>query len=121
MSLTSGGTAPKPLSSGGSTDASAGSGGMVAVFAAWKRPPSRHQVQIEASRLLVSTTTPTKPYSRVGSWAGRRAHSERHLVVRAEVHGLQVTTAAQIPEMELVPIAVAEQVVGDDAVLELRR
>jgi len=29
------------------------------------------QVQIDASRLVVSTTTPTKPYSRVGSCAGR--------------------------------------------------
>ena len=31
---------------------------------------SRHHVQIEPSRLVVSTTTPRKPYSRTGSCAG---------------------------------------------------
>ena len=43
--------------------------------------PSRHQVQIEPSRFVVSTTTPRKPYSRTGSCAGR--HLKRHLVVGA--------------------------------------
>jgi hypothetical protein len=71
MSVTSGGTAPNPCRSDGSFSFGAGSGGMVAVFSTWNFPPSRHHVQIEASRLVVSTTTPTKPYSRTGSCAGR--------------------------------------------------
>ena len=56
--------------------AGAGSGGMVAVFSMWNLPSSRHQVQIEKpSRLVVSTTTPRKPYSRAGSWAGRTSRA----------------------------------------------
>ena len=46
-------------------------GGIVAVFRQWKVPFSRHHVQIDPSRLVVSTTTPTKPYSLIGSCAGR--------------------------------------------------
>src|SRR4051812_32216058 len=43
MPVTRGGTAPKPLSSGGRSSAGAGSGGMVAVFSMWDLPSSRHQ------------------------------------------------------------------------------
>jgi hypothetical protein len=71
MSVTSGGTASKPCHSGGNWSFLAGSGGMVAVFLQWNVPFSRHHVQIEPSRLVVSPTTPANPYSLIGSWAGR--------------------------------------------------
>src|SRR5438093_12406219 len=58
MSVTIGGTAPNPCKRGGSWSLDAGSGGIVAVFSMWNLPPSRHQVQIEPSRFVVSTTTP---------------------------------------------------------------
>jgi hypothetical protein len=71
ISVTSGGTAPKPCSNGGSRSLDAGWAGMVAAFSAWNFAPSRHQVQIEPSRFVESITTPTKPYSLMGSCAGR--------------------------------------------------
>src|SRR5215217_9235186 len=77
MSVTNGGTAPNPCSNGGSWSLDAGSGGMVAVFSMWNLPSSRHQVHIEPSRFVVSTTTPRKPYSRAGSWAGRTSRADR--------------------------------------------
>ena len=51
----------------------------------------------------------------------RRADLQRHLVVGAQVDGLHVAARAQIPEMEPVAVFVGEQVLGHDAVLELRR
>src|SRR4051812_46919732 len=114
MSVTSGGTAPKPLSSGGRSSAGVGSAGIVMVFSMWNLPSSRHQVQIEPSRLVVSTTTPTRGI--VG-----RPHLKRHLVIGTEIDGLHVAAAAQVPKVDLMAIAVAEQVFGHDAVLELRR
>ena len=103
MSLTSGGTAPKPFSSGGSSAASAGSGGIVAVFFAWNLPPSRYQVQIDPSRLVVSTTTPRKPYSRVGSCAGRISSAIWWLAPRSIV--CTCLRAAQVPEVQRVAVA----------------
>src|SRR5205085_6548285 len=47
MSVTSGGTAPKPLSTGGSNSASAGSAGMEMIFFTAHLSPSRYQVQID--------------------------------------------------------------------------
>jgi len=63
----------------------------------WNLAPSRHQVQIEPSRFVVSTTTPRKPYM-------RRPHLERHLVVGAEVDCLHVAPSPEIPEVD--PMAV---------------
>jgi hypothetical protein len=54
MSVTIGGTAPNPCRSSGSWSFDAGSGGIVAVFSIWNLPSSRHQVQIEPSRFVVS-------------------------------------------------------------------
>ncbi len=51
----------------------------------------------------------------------RGPHLERHLVMRAEIDRLHVAPRAQVPEMQPVPVLVREQVLGDDAVLELRR
>src|SRR5919204_1006626 len=71
MSVTSGGTAPKGCSAGGSSDASAGSAGIViAFFAVHSSPPRRHS-HTEAERASTLITTPTKPHVFRGSWAGR--------------------------------------------------
>ena len=52
--------------------ASAGSAGMEMTFWAAHLPSSPWcHSQIEADRSSTLTTTPTKPYSLVGSWAGR--------------------------------------------------
>src|ERR1051325_2765753 len=80
MSVMSGGTAPKPLSSGGSLAGSAATAGMVIVFSTAQRSPSRYQVQIEADRLATLTTTPRKAKTSVG-----RAPLEDQQRVVAEV------------------------------------
>ena len=51
----------------------------------------------------------------------RRPQLQRHLMVRAEVDALHMTARAQLPEVDLVAIAIGQQVLGHDAVLELRR
>src|SRR5438046_1250585 len=83
MSATSGGTAPNPCRTGGSWSLDAGSGAIVAVFSMQNLPLSRHQVQIEPSRFVVSITTPRNPYSRTGSCAGRTSRAIWWLVPRS--------------------------------------
>src|SRR6266700_4041486 len=61
MSVTSGGTALKSLSMGGSFAGSAGSAGISITFFTAQALLSRCQSQIEAERSLSDTTTPTKP------------------------------------------------------------
>src|SRR6478672_334438 len=61
MSVTSGGTAPNPLSNGGSLSASAGSAGISMTFRILHEPPSRYHAQTDADRSLMLVTTPTKP------------------------------------------------------------
>src|SRR6202022_4138653 len=61
MSVTSGGQALKPLSTGGSRSGSAGSAGMVMIFFTAHLLPSRYQVQIEDERSLRLITQFTKP------------------------------------------------------------
>ena len=46
---------------------------------------------------------------------------QRHLVVFAQVDGLDVLALAQVPEVDRVAVFVAEQILGDEAALELRR
>src|SRR5258708_21338918 len=118
MSLTSGGTAPNPCRRGGSLSLDTGSGGIVAVFSMWNLPPSRHQVQIEPSRFVVSTTTPRNPYSRTGSCAGRTSSD---LVIGAKIDRLDVAPGPQIPEVDPMAILVREQILRHDPILELRR
>src|SRR3954447_5606952 len=50
-----------------------------------------------------------------------RPHLERHLMIGTEIDGLHVAAAAQVPKVDLMAVAVAEQVFRDDAVFELRR
>src|SRR5262245_42256107 len=65
MSVTSGGTAPKPLSSGGRSSAAAGSAGISITLRmrhdAYLLLPSRYHTQIDAERSFKLVTTPTKP------------------------------------------------------------
>ena len=46
---------------------------------------------------------------------------QRHLVLVAEVHPLHVPAAAQVPEVQRVPVLAAQQQLADDAVLHHRR
>jgi hypothetical protein len=93
--------------------------GMVMVFLASKVPSSlRHQVQIAPCRLVVSTTTPQKPYSFTGSWAG--PDFQRHLVVLAKIDGLYAFAGTQIPKMDHMTVFVAQQILRHDAILKLR-
>jgi hypothetical protein len=48
-------------------------------------------------------------------------HLQRHLVIGAEIDGLDVAARPQIPEMHVMAVFVGQQILGDDAVLELRR
>ena len=61
MSVTSGGTALKPLSSGGSWSSVAGSAGISITFFTAHLSPSLYQVQIEDERFSRLTTQLTKP------------------------------------------------------------
>src|SRR6266566_2282542 len=71
MSVTSGGTALKSLSIGGSFSGSAGSAGISITFFKSQAPLLRCQSQTDADKSLSETTTPTKPYALVGLCAGR--------------------------------------------------
>src|SRR5690606_4265321 len=73
MSLTRGGTAAKPWSSGGRVDGSAGSAGISITFRTAQSPVSRsrYHIQTELDRSARLSTTPTKPYARRGLCAGR--------------------------------------------------
>src|SRR5436189_207845 len=95
MSVTIGGTAPNPCRRGGSWSLDAGSGAIVAVFSMWNLPSSRHQVQIEPSRFVVSTTTPRNPYSRTGSCAGRTSSAIWWLAPRSMVWTLRRARRSQ--------------------------
>ena len=61
MSVTSGGTALKPLSTGGSRSGSAGSAGISMIFLTAHLLPSLYQVQIEDERFSRLITQLTKP------------------------------------------------------------
>jgi hypothetical protein len=67
MSVTSGGTAAKGWSAGGSSEGSAGSAGMLITFFASQLPFSRCHSQTEAERSATLITTPTKPHVFPGS------------------------------------------------------
>ena len=119
MSLTSGGTAPKGCSAGGSSEASAGSAGIVITFFAVKlvavavpEPDGGGEVgdadhdADEAPRL-----------ARVV----RRPQLEHHLVLVAEVDPLHQLALGEAPEVEVVAEALAEQILGVEPVLDHRR
>ena len=119
MSVTSGGTAPKPCSSGGSCSAGAGSAGIVITLVAAHWPSSSCQSQIDADRSSTLTTTPTKPYFLVGSCAGRSSST----IWCSSPRSIVCTFVArlQVPEVQPVTVLAAEQQLGDDAVLDHRR
>ena len=50
----------------------------------------------------------------------RRPDLQSHLVVRAQIDCLHIASRAQIPEVNPVAIFIAEQILWNDAVLELR-
>src|SRR6516165_12158583 len=73
MSVTSGGTALKPLSTGGRRSGSAGSAGIEIIFLTAHLSPSRYQVQIEDDKSFRLITQLTNPCGLVGSCAGRNS------------------------------------------------
>ena len=107
MSVTSGGTALKPLSSGGSRSASAGSAGMsmtflTAHFVAVAVPdPDRRRQVLEADDGVDEAVG----LGRVV----RRPQLEHDLVLLAEVELLQVLALVQIPEVQPLAVLRAEQ------------
>src|SRR5215467_14053450 len=58
-------------------------------------PISRHQVQIEPSRFVLSITTPRNPYSRIGSCAGRTSSAIWWLAPRSIVWTLRRARRSQ--------------------------
>src|SRR5262249_58461435 len=73
MSVTSGGTAPKPCSSGGNCSAGAGSAGVVITLLGAHLPLGSCPSQIDADRSSTLANTPTNPYFLAGAWAGPRS------------------------------------------------
>lgn len=110
MSVTSGGTAPKPCRSGGSTSASAASGGIVAVFS-----PPRPNGTFQISGIDDDAEKTVFPRGIVG-----RPHLKRHLVIGVKINRLHIAARPQIPKMDLMPIFVGQQIFRNDAVLKLR-
>ena len=119
MSVTSGGTAPKGCSAGGRQLRVGGlgrdrdhlvRGPRVAV--AVPAPDRRRQV-------LGRHHHPDEPPRRLG--VVRRAQLQHHLVLRAEVDGLQMPALGEVPEVQRVAVLLAQQQLGHDAVLDHRR
>src|SRR5689334_6351343 len=79
ISVTRGGTALNPLSSGGNWSSLAGSAGISITFLTAHWLPSLYQVQIEDDRFSRLTTQLTKPYALVGSWAGLSSKTNWYL------------------------------------------
>ena len=119
MSVTSGGTAPKPFSSGGSRSGSAGSAGIsitLRIFhCPFPLPPSRCQSQIGRGEVFQTVTTPTNPYGLGG--IVRRPQFQHHLLLRTEIQHLQMAALAQVPDVHRVTVFAAEQELRVDAVL----
>ncbi len=98
MSVISGGTALNGLSAGGNARSSAGSAGISIIFLRLARFRRRDTtVQIDADRSLVRDHDAANPYC-LGRVV-RRPQLEHHLVLGAEVDRLQMTPAAQIPDV----------------------
>jgi hypothetical protein len=106
MSLTSGRTALKPLSTGGRRSGSAASAGIEMIFFTAHLSPSRYQVQIDDERSFRLMTQLTKPCGLVGSWAGRNS---KKLVFFAKIDLLQVFALGEVPEMQTAAVFAAQQ------------
>src|SRR5215813_8276321 len=79
ISVTSGGQALNPFSTGGRSSSLAGSAGISITFLTAHLSPSRYQVQIDDDRFSRLTTQFTKPYALVGSCAGRSSKTSWYL------------------------------------------
>ena len=98
-SVTNGGTALNPFSSGGSFSGSAGSAGISITFRTLNSPLpfclSRYQSQTDAERSFSEVTTPSKSVrlSRIV----RRAQLEHHLLLGPQIQHLPMASAAAGP------------------------
>ena len=115
MSVTNGGTALKPFSSGGSFSGSAGSAGISITLRTahlpFLPPSSRYHIQMEDERSFRETTTPTNPKVFLGSCDGPKF--EHHLLLRAQVNFLQVAALIQIPDVQFVAVLSGQQQLRD--------
>src|SRR5215207_8396467 len=118
MSVMSGGTAPKGFRAGGSRSASAGSAGTVMTFSTFHSSPSRNQRQTEAEVLGGDHDADEAP-GRLR--VVRRADLQGYLVLGAEVDALHVLTRGEVPEVDRVPVLLAQQQLRHDPVLDHRR
>ena len=118
MSVTSGGTAPKPCRSGGSWSFGRGLGRdrrrLLDVKLAALAPPGPDRA------FEVGGVDHDAHEAVLANRIVRRAHFQRHLMVGAEIDGLDISPGPQIPEVDPMAIFVREQILRHDAVLELR-
>src|ERR1700732_2410407 len=118
ISVTSGGTAPKPCRSGGNWSFGAGSAGIVGVLLVGKlaalappgpdRPFEVGGVDHDTQEAVLANRIVSGP------------HFQRHLMVGAEIDRLDVSPLPKIPEVNPMAILVGEQILRHDPVLELR-
>src|SRR6202047_11555 len=118
ISVTSGGTAPKPCRSGGNWSFGAGSAGIVGVLLDVKlaalappgpdRPFEVGGVDHDTQEAVLANRIVSGP------------HFQRHLMVGAEIDRLDVSPLPKIPEVNPMAILVGEQILRHDPVLELR-
>src|SRR6476659_565141 len=109
MSVTSGGTALKPLRSGGRLSGSAGSAGISITLRTAQLPlpllPSRNHTQID------DDANESVALGRIVC----RSQLERHLLFLAQIDGLAVSAAPQIKHVKGVAVLTGQQQLGVDA------
>src|SRR5262245_21820923 len=115
MSVTSGGTALKPLSSGGSCSSVAGSAGIDHLL---DRPLVAVSVPSPDGRRQVLQTHDAIYETMRFGWVVRGPELEEKLVFVTEVDGLYVLALVQIPEMQAPAVLGAEQNFGNQSIFE---
>ena len=119
MSVTSGGTALNPLSSGGRTSGSAGSAGISMTFLTFHQLAVRRLAMPEPDRCGEILQRDDDADESVG--LGRivcGTQLQHHLLLRAEIERLPMTAPAQVPDMQLVSILAGQQKLRIQSVLD---
>ena len=119
MSVTSGGTAPKPLSSGGRSSAAAGSAGISITFRIRQRAVAVAALAVphpdRRREILQAGDDADEAVGLVGIVRGPQL--EHHLLLGAEVELLQVRAAVEIPHVQRVAVLARQQQLRVHAVL----
>ena len=115
MSVTSGGTAPNPLSRGGSCAGSAGSAGISMTFRIMPGSTVPIPGPDRGRQVLQARNGASEP---VGlGWVVRRPQLEHHLIFRTELELLDVSPLMQIPHVQGIAVLARQQQLRVDAVL----